>query len=262
MRPYEPVLRAEGADRWRSDLDAIRTEIDRVDDAILAMIGQRLALSAEIARTKLAAGSAEVLLRPGREREVLSQLAAKAAALGLPAVDAVWRELMAISLQAQRPMEIVVHAAHNPVLTADLARRRFGCAAPFAAAADPETALDRARRTHAIAVIELSQLSSWWVALRDDPSLTIFEGLEDGDQAIAALAVGRIDRGHASPEMQFSILSEGTLERKIWSGDNVRSLACCGPLRLCAFGGEAENREAKSRSARARPLSIRGWEEA
>jgi hypothetical protein len=156
-------------------------------------------------------------------------------------VTAIWRELMGINLQAQQATHIVIHCPQQPVLVTDQARLRFGGAAPIVSAGTPQDALDRARNREAIAVIEFSPLSNWWVELFHDEALTIFDCLRDKHGRIVALVIGRVAAQHATSDTSFLVLGDGALRRRSEAGDKVQTLAICGNLRLCVSQSEAED---------------------
>lgn len=219
------------------DLQTLRTEIDRIDTQLLQLMEERLFCSAAIAACKAGEDDAQLRLRPEREQQVIDRLIAGAERMPAPAITAVWRELMGANLQAQRSVHIVVHCPEQPVLVTDQARLRFGGAAPIIAAGTPQDALDRARNREAIAVIEFSPLSSWWVELFHDEQLTIFDCLRDRHGRIVALVVGRIAARHATADTAFLVLGDGSLRRRTEAGDAVKTLAICGNLRLCVSSG-------------------------
>lgn len=215
------------------DLQTLRTEIDRIDSQLLELMEERLFCSAAIAAAKAEAEDARLRLRPDREQQVIDRLIARSARMPAPAVTAIWRELMGANLQAQRGVNIVVHCPEQPVLVTDQARLRFGGAAPIVPAGTPEDALDRARHREAIAVIEFSPLSSWWVELFHDEALTIFDCLRDRHGRIVALIVGRVAAQYVTQDSAFLVLGDGSLRRRTTAGDEVKTLAICGNLRLC-----------------------------
>ena len=134
--------------------------------------------------------------------------------------------------QAQQSTHIVIHRPQQPVLVTDQSRLRFG-GGPIVAAGTPQDALDRARNREAIAVIEFSPLSNWWVELFHDESLTIFDCLRDKHDRIVALVIGRVAAHHLTSDTAFLVLGEGSLRRRSHAGDDVKTLAICGNLRLC-----------------------------
>jgi chorismate mutase len=215
------------------DLETLRADIDRIDDALLDLIGQRLAKAGAIAALKAKEQPNCLRLRPDRERNVLDSVSRRAGRLPEAAVRTIWRELMGLSLQAQARTEIVLCAPHRPIQIADGARRRFGCQAPMLVAESAEEALDRARTNEAVAVIELSPLCDWWVVIAADRSLTIFDCLRDGEGRVVALLAGRVMPTDHGSGPTYPIISEAALRRRLSEGEPIRPLAMSGDLRLC-----------------------------
>jgi chorismate mutase len=215
------------------DLQTLRTEIDRIDTRLLELMEERLMCSAAIAAAKTQDDDAQLRLRPAREQQVIDRLIARAASMPAPAITAIWRELMGANLQAQKSVHIVIHCPEQPVLVTDQARLRFGGAAPIVSAGTAQDALDRARHREAIAVIEFSPLSNWWVELFHDEQLTIFDCLRDKHGRIVALVAGRVAAQYVTEDTSFLVLGDGSLRRRTSAGDEVKTLAICGNLRLC-----------------------------
>ena len=215
------------------DLQILRTEIDRIDTQLLNLMEERLFCSAAIAAAKAQDDESRLRLRPAREQQVIDRLIHRAARMPAPAVAAIWRELMGANLQAQKSVHIVIHCPEQPVLVTDQARLRFGGAAPIVSAGTAQDALDRARHREAIAVIEFSPLSNWWVELFHDEQLTIFDCLRDRHGRIVALVVGRVAARNITEDTSFLVLGDGSLRRRASAGDAVKTLAICGNLRLC-----------------------------
>jgi chorismate mutase len=224
------------------DLQTLRTEIDRIDARLLELMEERLTCSGAIAALKGSEDGEQLRLRPDREQQVIERLADRAERMPRASVVAIWRELMGINLQAQQATHIVIHCPQQPVLVTDQARLRFGGAAPIVSAGTPQDALDRARNREAIAVIEFSPLSNWWVELFHDESLTIFDCLRDRHGRIVALVIGRVAARHLTSDTSFLVLGDGSLRRRAGAGDRLQTLAICGNLRLCvsrSAGGES-----------------------
>jgi len=219
------------------EIASLRRQIDRIDDLLLQLIQERLIHSRALAARKESDGAGKLLIRPAREQQVLSRLESRAAPHHKAIVAGVWRELMAHSLRAQQPVEIVVHADQEPVLVTDGARLRFGGASPLILAIDAAGALVQARRRPAIAVVELAPLSSWWVPLLDDPELAIFDAVKDRNGAVVALAIGRVAEGQVAGDSSYAIMSEEGLRDLAARGERIRPLAMSGRLRLCAIEG-------------------------
>lgn len=236
--PHSHAIACPANDAAPLDLQAVRARIDRIDQAILDLMEERLSTSLAVAALKSDADRSHLLLRPDREQEVIDRLGRRSKRMPKAAISVVWRELMALNLQSQRRTEIALHAAEQPVLVTDEARRRFGCAAPILVSGTPDEALDRARSHEAVAVIELSPLSSWWVALFHDESIAIFDCLRENGR-ISALVVGRVAPASLPSGLTFPIVSEATLARRLEADENIRPLAICGHLRLCIAEGPA-----------------------
>ncbi|WRP27939.1 3-deoxy-7-phosphoheptulonate synthase [Sphingomonas sp. LY54] len=164
-------------------LAALRSEIDRLDDAILDLVERRIAVSADVARSKPADGLLKI--RPRREDEVIERQLGRARRAPAALVTRLWRELMAHGLQAQASTEIVLCEGNGPSL-APLVRDRFGSAAPLRRVATPAAALEAAQQGEAIAVICGSH----------DPhggsGLTLFDRLHDTDGGVVAHVLGRV----------------------------------------------------------------------
>lgn len=86
-------------------LSAIRKEIDRVDQDLLALFNRRAALSLEVGRIK--AHEPGIIFKPLREREVLDGLAAQnSGPLPEEHLRAIWREIFSSSRALQRAQNV------------------------------------------------------------------------------------------------------------------------------------------------------------
>ena len=200
-------------------IDTLRQEIDTLDEELLALIEKRLDLAASIASAKSEdvtdEDSDELLLRPAREASIIARLDAMTRRIPEVSLTAIWRELMAINLQAQRPIEIALHATRHPERMQLMARARFGTIIPVRKSASPEAALERARTGKAIAMIEIGD-GDWWTALAGDPELTIIDGLLCKDRS-------------------YAVLEQSELAARLGRGEAVCPIAVSGDLHLCAI---------------------------
>lgn len=226
------TARNPARDNLSQTLEARRAEIDAIDDAILDLMEQRLACARAVAAIKADSGEPSLALHPRRETEVLTRLGGRASAMPKAALRTIWRELMAVSLQAQRRTIIAVAASRQPVLVARALADHFGNAAPVVQAPDAADALDCARDRGGIAVIELHPLSDWWIALVEERQLRIFDAVRDADGRIIALCAGRM-AGGSIREGRYPILSARSFENRIAQGEKLRAVAVCGQIRLC-----------------------------
>jgi len=98
----------EGGERPRPpDLDALRAEIDSLDQEIQTSIARRATLALEVARAKRAAGADEDFYRPEREAEILRRVVDRN--LGPLADDAMvrlFREIISACLALQNPLRV------------------------------------------------------------------------------------------------------------------------------------------------------------
>jgi chorismate mutase len=185
--------RHDDAGQTRKDaLDALRREIDRLDDAILEQVERRVGAARAIAELKRSDQDGRLRLRPAREAAVIERLITQADEAPEPLVRQIWREIMACCLDLQVHTDLVVHTSAQPAALTDAMRQRFGCAGRMLLVARPEDAIDQARTREAIAIIELGAQCDWLASIRHDPSLAMFECLRDGSGKPIAVAIGRI----------------------------------------------------------------------
>jgi chorismate mutase len=193
----------------KEKLEALRRDIDRLDDAILALVEQRVAAAMDIAELKRNDADGRLRLRPAREAAVVERLVGQARASPERLVRSIWREIMSSCLDLQVHTELALHAGGEPAMLVDAVRRRFGAAAELMLVGSPIEALDAARDREAVAVIELQPSSSWWAGLRDDPQLAIFDCLRDEQGRIVGLCVGRIVDEDLRACPNFRIVEDG-----------------------------------------------------
>ena len=91
-------------------LAALRQEIDALDDALLDLFQQRLALASRVGLAKDAPAGPHTKLRPDREQAVLARMLARAAPDTAEAVEALWREIVGWGLNRQGRLQVQVWA--------------------------------------------------------------------------------------------------------------------------------------------------------
>ena len=153
-------------------VETIRTEIDGVDTALLALFAQRLSLADRLAALKPA--SAAPPIRPGREVILMRRLLALAPApLERELVVELWRALIAASLRRQRVVDVAVGGGRgDPSRLFDIARRHFGARARIAHVGEAQTALQRVVEApdRFVAVTPWPAapgVGAWWPALSE-----------------------------------------------------------------------------------------------
>lgn len=215
------------------NIDTLREQIDTLDEELLALIEKRLDLAASIARAK-SEDADELLLRPAREESIIGRLGAMTKRIPTESITAIWRELMAINLQAQRPIEVALHATRHPERMQLMARARFGTILPIRESASPEAALAKARTGKAIALVEIGE-GDWWTTLADDPDLVIIDGLLGEGGRGSALAVGKLSADRLSQDRTHAVLEQKELAARLGRGEAVCPIAVSGDMHLCVI---------------------------
>lgn len=150
------------------DLLSLRAEIDRIDDAILDLLVERLAVVARIAAAKGDRAEGRLALRPAREAAILRRLVARAAGR-FPAATLVrmWRELLAATVAQQTPLGLLVWAPPGRERVWDLARDQFGASTPAERREDPRRVLHEVAAGAAAIAVLPSPLpgEDWWLEL-------------------------------------------------------------------------------------------------
>ena len=147
------------------DLAAVRRDIDRVDHALLELIAERLALSADVRRAKQGAK----LWRPSREDGHVSNLVQDARSSGTPPalVSRIWAELMSASISVQGNTRLHVALEGDVRANQALIRDRFGGSLPVLSYPTSSAALSACGSDpEGIAVLPApGGMRNWWTAL-------------------------------------------------------------------------------------------------
>ena len=141
-------------------LQALRHEIDAIDEQMLDLLNRRLQIARRVGKAKDAPHGPHLNLRPDREAAVLDRLLDKATDLTRPAVEPIWREVIAAGLAQQGALSVALWRGVEDGRTWDRARQRFGSQVTYMGVANPKAALDGARLGNTVAVLNLSGRSS------------------------------------------------------------------------------------------------------
>lgn len=154
----------------RPSLESVRAAMDAADEALLAQLLHRAALSDAIAAAK-SLGPRQTPLRPAREVQVLRRLLAKTPPQDADLVFEVWRAISAASVRRQRPIEVFVAGGADPNSKFELARRHFGAFTKITRADDPRSAIAKMQESPcAVAVAPFPSHSGpgvWWPLLSE-----------------------------------------------------------------------------------------------
>ncbi|WP_427454613.1 chorismate mutase [Litorimonas sp. WD9-15] len=187
------------------DIEVIRREIDRVDNALLDLIAERLELSAQVRKAK----SGMRVWRPSREDSHVRQLAAEARSTSASLVSTIWAELMSASLAAQGPMRLHVALEGDVLSNWSLVRDRFGAALSIKTYPTTSAALAGCyAEDEGVAVLPSPApppggMVSWWTALGPGGAMEgmhILAGLprtgrDDWPQAVAVATADILPSG-------------------------------------------------------------------
>lgn len=142
-------------------LDALRREIDEIDDAIQELLIRRTEVSRRVGMTK---GPGIPAVRPAREAAVLRRLVARhRGSLPRAVLVRLWREIFSASLAQQIALKVAVGGGAR---LAQLAREQFGVLTPIQELGSPIRAVNAvAEGEAAIAVLPLpsdGESDPWW----------------------------------------------------------------------------------------------------
>jgi chorismate mutase len=190
-------------------LDALRLEIDRLDDALLDLVEQRLAASLAIAELKKAEAGNCLNMRPRREQAVIERLIGQARTAPPEVIARIWRTIMSYSLQAQGRIELILCSDGDKAALLQQVRNRFGDGAPLRWVDNAEEALDESRSANAVAVVSPGLLNPDEV----ESGLPGFDLIRSPDGTILAVAIGRVGPEEA---LDFNLVRQAL-------ADNIRA---------------------------------------
>lgn len=192
------------------DLGPIREKIDALDNQLVELINQRLALAAEVGRIKRSTGG-EIYV-PEREDAVLRKVTARnQGPIRDDALRAIYRELMSAAIALEKPL-LIAYLGPEASNTHGAAMRKFGASVDYHAMAtvgDIFTAVEKGESDYAVIPIENSTEGSVREAL---------DSFVESDLKIVA---------QIYTEITHALIANGPLEqiKKVYSKD--QALAQC-----------------------------------
>jgi chorismate mutase-like protein len=150
------------------DLNALRREIDQLDERIHDLLMQRAATVARLPQVKPDNGG--LFLRPGREAQILRRLLKRhAGPLPAEALSRIWRELISALYRVQGPLRVAVHAPEKSVGYWDLGRDHFGSVTPMSLHRSAHAVLravsDEPATVGLLSLPEDGETDPWWPAI-------------------------------------------------------------------------------------------------
>ena len=205
-----------------NSLDALRREIDGIDDAIHDLLMRRTEIVDHIRQAK----SGGVPLRPGREAAVLRRLVARhRGRFPKTALVRIWREIFSAIVGLQGPFSLAVYRPDGTDGYLDLARDQYGSHTPVTGHQSSYRVIDAVSRGQAtVGILPLPQSDDaepWWPHLvgsgRDRARIVArlpFAGPSAGpNRDLRALVIGKLDRESTGRDKTFIALDiEAPLE--------------------------------------------------
>lgn len=154
-------------------LQALRREIDDIDDAIHDLLMKRSSVVAGVRKAKKAGGSPGAgndgnNLRPAREADVIRRLVARHTGdLPKETIVRLWREIMGTFTALQGPFSVAVLSPEGDACgMTDMARAHFGSQTPLTAHASARRVIDAVGKGDAtvgvLAIPQPDDATPWW----------------------------------------------------------------------------------------------------
>jgi chorismate mutase-like protein len=157
-------------------LQAIRSRIDAIDEAMHRLLIERSGVVAELIEVK---GTREpgAAFRPDREAEMMRRLVMRHAGdLPLVTVEHIWREIITTFTAMQAPFGIAAGPASDPLALRDTIRFYFGFSIQVTACDTAESAIARVASGRELAVMA-AEADRWWDSLAAPQAPKIFAKL-------------------------------------------------------------------------------------
>ncbi len=223
-------------------LAEIRAEIDRLDEAMHALLMERSRVIETLIAVKKTAESGSAF-RPAREVEVLRRLVERhRGLLPLDTVESIWRVIISTFTYVQAPHAVHADVTGDAAAIRDSARFHFGFTVPFVThegAAKVIDAVDGSRGD--LGIFRLDQASEagpWWRMLEGPSKPKIIARLPfiDRPDHPAGLPVFVISKPLAEAAVREVIAASLTIER--WRPEAPRRLAELGLKVVMSKGAE------------------------
>jgi histidinol-phosphate aminotransferase len=201
-------------------LDALRRDIDAIDDELHFLLQKRAGLVNEVGAAKAREGGQRApLFRPGREAGILRRLLARNQD-PLPAelVARIWREIIASLTRLQGRFEVGVFAPRAEPRWLDIARQHFGAATVRPMMSLPSLMSAVARGKVSLAVVPAPGKGvDWWTNLPKGMNvlarLPFLVSRRDGDAG--AVVIGRQDFESSGDDRFLITVTTGGTPKKL-----------------------------------------------
>ena len=178
-------------DGWPGGLPALRAELDRIDDALHALLMERARVVEQVAKS-----GKRGAYRPGREASIIRRLLRRhSGSLPAQAIVRIWRELLAGTTAMQGQFRVAVCETEDGGVLSQAAREHFGALTPLHACTNAnQTMAEVSCGTASVAVLPMpSEAKAWWTELpqgvRVVARLPFWAARQDGAAAAQALVI-------------------------------------------------------------------------
>ncbi|MGQ4275013.1 chorismate mutase [Terrihabitans sp. B22-R8] len=218
-------------------LDELRTEIDRLDEAMHRLLIERGAIIDELVRVKRT-GETGSAFRPGREADMMRRLVARhSGRLPFSAVEHIWRTIISGFTHVQAPYTVHVDGSGDMGAMRDLARFQMGFDVPLVMHDSARAVIDAVSASPGdLGLIGIGASPDvWWTDLGQEGQPQVMARLPFliypnrpagadavviakplGDAAVDEMAVVFLDLAAPPPDGAFEVLAYNLSDR--WRG--------------------------------------------
>jgi chorismate mutase len=212
----------------RPSLEALRADIDRIDEEMHALLMRRGDIIDRLIAVKRTQESGSAF-RPAREASMMRRLVDRhRGILPLDTVEGIWRVIIATFTYVQAPFSVHADLSTGDALMRDSARFHFGFTVPFVphmGAAGVVTAVSQSKGDLGLVpALGVAGTGAWWTALEFDGAPKIIARLPFVDRADhpAAFPVFVISR--AAPDAMVREVEMWSLRVSGWGAAAARAL--------------------------------------
>lgn len=148
----------------RKSLQALRREIDAIDDRIHDLLMERTEVVESVRNLKR---NERVKIRPAREAEIIYRLIGRHhGPFPKRELVRIWREIIVATLSFEGPFSVAIYSTGDSCGLRDLARDQYGSFVPMTTCASPRQLIDMVDRQEAtVGVLPLpakNEADPWW----------------------------------------------------------------------------------------------------
>jgi len=180
----------------------LRTEIDRIDEAMHQLLIERGEIIDRLITVKRSQDAGSSAFRPAREAEMMRRLVKRhKGILPLDTVESIWRVIISTFTYAQAPFSVHADLSAGDALMRDSARFHFGFTVPFIAhmgAAGVVAAVSASKGDLGLVpAFDVASAGAWWSALEFDAAPKIIARLpfverSDHPAALPVFVISRV----------------------------------------------------------------------